>query len=94
MPEGTFGGALIGSTGRVMLGEGGEETFYYRHVFHKRCNNNTQTHGLIGCLAGYFFWFLCNAGIFFFSIFALHDFFFFLDFPPPPPPFTFLMVRP
>ena len=46
MPEGTFGGDLIGITGRVMLGEGGEETFHYRHVFHKLCNMYTQSHRL------------------------------------------------
>ena len=46
MPEGTFGGDLIGITSRVMLGEGGEENFYYRHVFHKLCNMYTQSHRL------------------------------------------------
>ena len=63
MPEGTFGGDLIGITGRVMLGEGGEETFYYRHVFNKLCNMYTQSHRL-------------SCRIFFPGSFAMQVFFF------------------
>ena len=67
MPEGTFGGDLIGITGRVMLGKGGEETFYYRHVFHKLCNMYTQSHRL-------------SCRIFFPDSFAMQGFFFFFNF--------------
>ena len=62
MPEGIFGDDLIGVTGGV-VGEGGEETSYYRHVFHKLCDMYTQSYQL--SLQDIFFWFLCNAGIFF-----------------------------
>ena len=54
MHEGTFGA------------EGGEKTFYFRHVFHKLFNTYTQSHRLP--LQDIFFWFLCNAGIFFFNL--------------------------
>ena len=63
--EETFGGDLIGITGRV-VGEEGKEISYYRHVFHKLCNMYIQSHRL--SLQDIFLWFLCNSRIFFFNL--------------------------
>ena len=65
-------------TSRVILGEGGEETFYYRHVFLKLCNMHTQTHRL-SCRISF-----SGSFAIFFLMFTLHEFFFLFELPPPP----------
>ena len=78
----------LGITGRVTLGGRRGGNFVLQACFSQTVYYVYTVSSIV--LAGYFFWFLCNAGIFF-LIFALHDFFvLFLDYPR----FTFLMVRP
>ena len=94
MPEGTFGGDLIGITGRVVGGRRGGN-FLLQACSSQKCVIRIPS--LIGC----------PCRIFFSGSFAMQEFKFFQNMPcmnlflflyypthPPPPPFTFLMVRP
>ena len=74
MPEGTLGGDLIGITGRVVGGRRGGNLLL-QACFHKLCTIYTQSHRL--SLQGIFFWFLCNAGIYFQYVPCMNYFLFF-----------------